>query len=84
VIRPSNPGGARVTSIIDVPDIDPERARRLAMQVTGARMGQTAHPEPMQIDVAHDPVRRSVKVVVVGSPGDTGAMLRMLEAWLGD
>lgn len=82
VARPANPAGARVTSIVDVPDVDPDRAQRLAMYFTSARMGADAHPDPMHIEVAHDPVRRSLKVVMMGSPGDTAAMLRMLDTAL--
>ena len=72
----------RVTSIVDIPEIDPERAGRLAMLFTSARMGAEAQPEPMNVDVAHDPTRRQVKVVMTGSPADTAALLRMLTAWM--
>ena len=54
--------------IVDLSDVDPEMARRLASYVTGARLGREARPDPMNIDVAHDPMRRQVKVVLVGVP----------------
>lgn len=79
--RPQTPA-ARVTSIVDIPDVDAEAARRLALMVTSARMGAEAHAEPMSADVAHDPVRGHVKVVITGGVVDTAAMLRMLDAWL--
>lgn len=79
---PGQAARARVTSIVDVPDVSPERAQHLARLVTSARVGPEAQPEPMRIDVAHDPDLRQVKVILVGSPGDVSAMLRMLSVWL--
>ncbi|MFN3513970.1 MAG: helix-turn-helix domain-containing protein [Phenylobacterium sp.] len=79
--RPAAPA-ARVTAIVDVPEVDAEAAGRLAALLGGARMGAEAHPEPMSVDIAHDPARRAAKVVMVGAPGDVAAMLRMTEAWL--
>jgi excisionase family DNA binding protein len=70
--------GVRVTSVVDIEGVDPERAQRIARQLTAARMSQTAHPDPMSLDLAHDPVRRSLKVIIVGSPGDTAAMLQLV------
>jgi excisionase family DNA binding protein len=80
--QPSNAARVRVTSIVDVPDISPERAQQLTRLITSARITSEAPPDPMSIDVAHDPIRRSVKVILVGSPGDVSAMLRILSAWL--
>ena len=72
----------RVTSVVDVPEVSPERAQHLARLVTSARMGAEAQPQPMRIDVAHDPDLRQVKIILVGSAGDVSAMLRMLSFWL--
>ncbi|HLZ74735.1 helix-turn-helix domain-containing protein [Phenylobacterium sp.] len=71
--------GARVTSIVDLPGVEPQAAERLARMLPAARTGQTAHPEPMSLDVAYDPVTRNLKVIVVGSPADTAAMLKMID-----
>lgn len=79
---PPDVGRVRVTSIVDVPDISPARAQHLARLVTSARTGADAQPEPMRIDVAHDPDLRQVKVIVVGSPADVASMLRMIGLWL--
>lgn len=77
-----NDVSARVTSIVDVPDLAPDEAQRLAALFTSARMSAEQHRDPMSLNVAHDPVLRTVKVVMVGSPSDTAAMLRLLDAWL--
>lgn len=72
------PSRLHVTSIVDMTDVGPEVAQRLARLLPAARMGQDAHPDPMRIDVVHDPDRRTVKIVLVGSAGDTASMLRMI------
>lgn len=78
----TRPPAARVTTIVDVVDVTPEEAQRIAALFTSARMGGEPHAEPMSIDVAHDPMRRTVKVVMIGAALDAAAMLRMLNAWL--
>lgn len=73
---------ARVTSIVDIPDVEADLAQRLAMQFTSVRMGAEARPDPMNVSVAYDPARRQLKVVIIGSPNDSAAMLQLLQAWL--
>jgi hypothetical protein len=33
----------------------------------------------MNLSVAYDPATRGLKIVIVGSPGDTAAMLKMID-----
>jgi excisionase family DNA binding protein len=70
----------RVTSIVDLSDIAPDLAERMARMLPAARTGQTAHADAMTLEVIYDPPRRHLKVLIVGSPGDTAAMLKMVEA----
>jgi excisionase family DNA binding protein len=70
---------ARVTSIVDLSDIAPDLAERMARMLPAARTGQTAHAESMTLEVIYDPPRRHLKVLIVGSPGDTAAMLKMVD-----
>ena len=72
-------GGGRVTSIIDLPDVTAETAQRIARTLTAARASQTALADDMSLEVVHDPGRRHLKVLMVGSPGDTAAMLKMID-----
>jgi excisionase family DNA binding protein len=70
---------ARVTSIVDIPEVAADLAQLLARQLPAMRLSQAAHPDPMSLDVAYDTVRRHLKVVIVGSPADTAAMLKMVQ-----
>ncbi|HXA38066.1 MAG TPA: helix-turn-helix domain-containing protein [Phenylobacterium sp.] len=79
IVRGSGDAAARVTSIVDIPDVDPALAQHLARALPAVRMGQEAPAEPMSLDVAYDTARRHVKIVIVGSPADTASMLRMVQ-----
>lgn len=79
VVRGANPSAARVTSIVDIPDVDPALAQHMARALPAMRTAQEAHAEPMSLDVAYDTVRKHLKVVIAGSPADTAAMLHMVQ-----
>ena len=51
----------------------------MARTLPAARTGQAAQADAMTIEVIYDPARRHLKVLIVGSPGDTAAMLKMVE-----
>jgi excisionase family DNA binding protein len=70
---------ARVTAIVDVPGVSPERAQQIARTLTSTRMGAETPADPMSLNVAHDPLTKQVKVVLVGSPMDVAALLRVVD-----
>ena len=69
----------RVTSIVDIPDIDAEAAQKLARVLPSLRMGRETPADPMSLDIAYDEARESLKIVVVGSPADTSAILTLIK-----
>jgi excisionase family DNA binding protein len=73
---------ARVTSIVDLADVNAERAQHLARVLPSLRMGREQQADAMNLDLAYDPARRSLKVVIVGSPADTAGVLQVLQAIL--
>jgi len=75
----SGPGPARVTSIVDLDEVTPEIAQRMARTLSAARMGQDAPAESMNLDTVYDPARRHLKVLIVGALPDVAAMLKMVE-----
>jgi len=74
-----NRTGVRVTSIVDMGEVSPERAQHVARALPAMRMGKETPSDPMSLDVAYDPATRALKVVIVGSPADTATMLKMIE-----
>lgn len=73
---------SRATAIIDIEDVDQELLRRLSSVLLGARQSAEPGAEPMSIDVAHDPIRRTAKVIATGAPGDLAAVLKLVDACL--
>jgi len=73
---------ARVTAVTDIADLSPDQATRLANALQAALISAEARAEPVQLDTAYDPVRRSLKAIVVASPADAAGLLRMIEPLL--
>lgn len=75
---------ARATSIVDIDDVDQLLLQRLHGVLLGAGNGKstTVQGEPMSVDIAHDPIRRSVKVIAVGAPGDVAMLLKLVDTCL--
>lgn len=74
--------GVRTTAIVDVPDVNPDMARRLMNMVPAVLNGRDPGGPPARADVVYDPEARSVKVVIQASPGDAGALLKIIQVWL--
>ena len=75
-------GEARATSIVDVPGVNAELARRVQAWVDGAARSRAGRGGPLRSDVIYEADRRHLKIVLVGSPTDTATMLHLLHAWL--
>jgi excisionase family DNA binding protein len=70
------------TSIIDIPRVGPELAQKWARTVTGALNARRPGGRPLRADVIYDVDRSHLKLVIVGSPGETLKLLRLVEVWL--
>ncbi len=73
---------ARVTSIVDIEDVNGLLLRRLTAVLLGAAQGKDPSAAPMSVDIAHDSARGSAKVIVVGSPDDAAMLLKLVSACL--
>jgi excisionase family DNA binding protein len=75
-------GEAWVTSIVDVPGVGPELARKWASQVPSALAARPSDGPPIRADVIYEPERAHLKIILVGSPADTVSMLSLIRVWL--
>lgn len=73
---------ARVTSIVDIEAVDAALMQRLSALLLGSAQGGVAADPPISLDLAHDPARRSLKVIIQASPADAAALLRLIDACL--
>ena len=82
VSAPDGACQARVTSIVDVQDVDSLLLQRLTAVLLGAAQGKEPSATPLSVDIAHDSARDSAKVIIVGSPDDTAMLLKLVGACL--
>lgn len=73
---------ARATSIVDIDDVDLALVERLSAHILGATQGRQPSDSPISLDIAHDPLRRSAKVIIHASPADTATLLGFVDACL--
>ena len=73
---------AWVTSIVDIPGVGAELAKKWARTITGALDARTQGGPTMRVEVVYEPERSHLKIVLVGGPGDTASLLSMIRLWL--
>jgi excisionase family DNA binding protein len=69
----------RVTSVLEVSDLDLEAAQKIATFLSAAIMSTEARPNPIQLTTAFDSAARLLKIVVIGSPADTTQLLQLIQ-----
>ena len=67
---------ARATAIIDLEDLTLDEAQRIITLVQASISGPK--PRPIQVETAYDRVNRALKLVIIASPGDAGALVSMV------
>lgn len=56
--------------------------QRLTAILLGASQGKSPSGTPISLDIAHDPTRGSVKVIVIASLDDAALLLKLIAACL--
>ena len=72
----------RVTSVVDIDNVDAETAQRLARFFPGAIYSRDPRPDPISLQVLYDPERQQLKVVLAGSPSRVATYLSHIELTL--
>ena len=72
-----------VTSIIDIPEVEADLARRWSRTVSAALAGRRGDRPPLRAEVIHDPERAALKIVMVGAPEDAADFLALVRIWIG-
>jgi excisionase family DNA binding protein len=80
--RPEPPASeAWVTSIVDVPGIGPDLAKKWARTITNAVQDKPVGAA-MRADVTYEPDRSLLKIILIGTPRDTINLLSLIQIWL--
>src|SRR6187399_2430657 len=72
----------RVTSVVDIDNVDAETAQRLARFFPGALYSREPRPDPISLQVLYDPERQQLKVMLAGSPSRVATYLSHIELML--
>lgn len=73
---------AEVSSIVQVDGVDRSAADRLSALALGAVGGDCGTSRSLRVHTVYDEVRTRLKVVVLGAPGETAKLLRLLDSVL--
>jgi len=77
-----SPDEAWVTSIVDVPGVDPALAKKWASVIPGALNARQGNGASMRAEVIYEAERAHLKIVAVGAPSDTANLLSLVQVWL--
>lgn len=67
---------ARATAILEVEDLTLDEAQRIITLAQASIAGPK--DRPIQLETAYDRVRSGLKIIIIGSPGDVGALVSLL------
>ena len=70
---------ASVTCVVDIPEVGEEQARAWARMIPGALNSRTSDRAPVRAEIAYDPERRQVKIILVSDPEVVGQLLKLIE-----
>jgi excisionase family DNA binding protein len=71
-----------VSSVVEISAASPELASRLSTLLIGAAGSNRAADAPLRVETIHDPVRGTVKVVVIGDLSATADLFRLVQVVL--
>lgn len=71
-----------VTSIVDVENVDQHTASRLALFLGASATGRGPSERRLKIDTGYDETAATLKVVVIGGPGDVAEILRLIDTFV--
>ncbi|GHE89865.1 MerR family transcriptional regulator [Amycolatopsis deserti] len=71
-----------VSSIVEIDEISPETASRLATLLMAATANRSSEDQPLRLETAYDEERARMKVIVLGGLSDTAGIMENIEAIL--
>jgi excisionase family DNA binding protein len=70
---------ATVTCVVDIPEVGEDQARVWARMIPGALNSRTSDRAPVRAEIAFDPERRQLKIILVSDPEVVGQLLKLIE-----
>jgi excisionase family DNA binding protein len=71
-----------VSSVVEISAASPELASRISSLLIGAAGSNRAQDAPLRVETIHDPVRGSIKIVVIGDLSAVADLFRLVQVVL--
>jgi excisionase family DNA binding protein len=71
-----------VSSVVEISAVSPELASRISTLLIGAAGSNRAADAPLRVETIHDPVRGSIKIVVIGDLMAAADLFRLVQVVL--
>jgi excisionase family DNA binding protein len=71
-----------VSSVVEISAVSPESASRISKLLIGAAGSNRADDAPLRVETIHDPVRGSIKIVVIGDLSAAADLFRFVQVVL--
>jgi excisionase family DNA binding protein len=79
---PSRQRSVDVSSVVEISAASPELASRISSVLIGAAGSNRRMDTPLRVETIHDPVRASIKIVVIGDLIAAADLFRLVQAVL--
>lgn len=73
----------RVTTIVDVPNMDRDESDRLTKYMHAAFLSPTERSQHSHLEIVFDPLAGHLKIVIIGSPADAVILIGAFESFSG-
>jgi excisionase family DNA binding protein len=81
-LAPSRLRKVDVSSVVEISAVSPELASRISTLLIGAAGSNRAADAPLRVETIHDPVRGTIKIVVIGDLMAAADLFRLLQVVL--
>ncbi|WP_031072993.1 helix-turn-helix domain-containing protein [Streptomyces sp. NRRL WC-3742] len=71
---------AEVSSVVRIEDVDRAAVDRITTAVLASVAGPRDGARPLHVESVHDPERGTLRLIVLGDPADTAALLTIVHA----
>ncbi|MGA5821262.1 helix-turn-helix domain-containing protein [Kitasatospora sp. NPDC094028] len=72
---------AEVSAVVRIEDVDRAEADRLSTAVLAAVAGPRESGRPLHVEAVHDPQGRTLRLILLGDPADTAALLAIVHTF---
>jgi excisionase family DNA binding protein len=73
---------ASVTTIVDIPNIAPDLARKWQQTVSATLAAKPRDGAPLNAETVYDPARAHLKIIITGAPHHAANLMSLIPIWI--